>query len=115
MPRYVKFEDVVEVTYQQLRVPSNQQKWIDMRDALWEIPTADVREVMSSAWIPVTERLPEVYAMYLVTLDDGSVYFLYWEWDDEFKHWVDTDGNSDYIVVAWMPLPESFKPYRGDE
>lgn len=73
-------------------------------------PTADVREVMASAWIPVTERLPEVYTMYLVTLDDGSVYFLYWEWDDDFKHWVDEEGNGDYIVTAWMPLPKSFKP-----
>ena len=77
---------------------------------LVNLPSVDVREVMASAWIPVTERLPEVYTMYLVTLDDGSVYFLYWEWDDDFKHWVDEDGNGDYIVTAWMPLPESFKP-----
>ena len=75
-----------------------------------KLPTADVREMMNSAWIPVTERLPEVYTMYLVTLDDGSVYFLYWEWDDDFKHWVDEEGNGDYIVTAWMPLPKSFKP-----
>ena len=64
---------------------------------------------MASEWIPVSERLPEVFTLYLVTLDDGTVYFLHWEWDDDFKHWVDEEGNGDYIVTAWMPLPESFK------
>ena len=75
-------------------------------------PTADIREVMASAWIPVTERLPEESGVYLATVQFPSVRVVtllyYSAWYKEFRS---TEGN-DLCVTAWMPKPE---PYRGDE
>lgn len=77
------------------------------------------------AWIPVSERLPEVYEnafhetwsdLVLVTVDDG-IQIRYttdaclidgvWQWNIEDDYWKKVDGE----VIAWMPLPE---PYKGD-
>ncbi|MBR3361431.1 MAG: hypothetical protein IKG39_08840 [Lachnospiraceae bacterium] len=94
-------------------------------------PTADVLEVMASAWIPVSERLPEKYGWYLCTLKDDRVNELYYSngiWlDNAKKHLfdlydirsrftgeiVEPEQESVYWtdwVTAWMPKPESFKP-----
>lgn len=65
-------------------------------------------------WIPVEERLPEVpegtededCPEFNVTVD-GSVESttLRYSWDGT---WFDDSGNL-YNVIAWMPLPESYK------
>lgn len=53
-------------------------------------------------WIPVTERLPNNSGRYLVSYDSGYVAMaLYYE---SVSKWGSTKR-----IVAWMPLPESYK------
>lgn len=68
-------------------------------------------------WIPVTERLPEAYGRYLVTLEyEGyrSVMPLYYGRINRIDTFYDSDseyGDIEYCgAIAWMPLPE---PYKG--
>ena len=78
-------------------------------------------EEYNQGWIPVAERLPEenkfsdYYESVIVTLDDGRVADgCYRNKDKEW--WVDAcDGehysiNATGSVIAWMPLPEPYKP-----
>ena len=64
-----------------------------------------------TAWIPVTERLPDEMGMYLVTLDyqeKGKGVVSLWFHNDEIgwnRGWNEN-------VTAWMPLP---KPYKAGE
>lgn len=71
-------------------------------------PTADVREVINSSWIPVAERLPEVDAQCIISLD-AFIDFATFTGEDFHAEWCDY-----YLteVTAWVPEPE---PYRGDK
>lgn len=97
---------------------SEEQKWDDgcwIRYKMFErnidsMPAADIPR-----WIPVTERLPEERGTYLVTVNDGGIRVAIAQW------WYDVDDGEGYFVcddcyaediVAWMPLPES---YRGEK
>ena len=63
-------------------------------------PTADVREVMASAWIPVTESLPDEQTKCLISTDTEVVCEAVYR-DGLFHcHGVDAKG-----VLAWMPKP----------
>lgn len=84
-----------------------------------------IRKHMNDGWIPVEERLPmrtfdekinESYQKYLVFIDgvdgwdiDIAVYDF---WND--KKWREAhDGYGEIEnVVAWRPLPESYRPER---
>jgi len=61
-------------------------------------------------WIPVTERLPEEYAQYLVCDEDGDC-CVYWLED---AYWARRDIEREHIV-AWMPLPEPYKYEEADD
>lgn len=91
-------------------------------------PTADVQEVINSAWIPVSERLPEengeYFAKYInhdyehikgVPLTAPVVYYYdTWFWWssvclDMLKEYGEShaDDIDDAIeIIAWMPMPE---------
>ena len=80
-----------------------------VREAVNSMPTADIREVMASAWIPVSERLPEPRTNCLITTTYGDVELVcftgvvWWLGADQSDYWTEQ-------VLAWMPLPESFTP-----
>ena len=60
-------------------------------------------------WIPCSERLPDVQGCYLVTeqiLGVSTVDIRYYNIDDDDQYWY---GWKDYIVLAWMPLPDPWK------
>ena len=63
-------------------------------------------------WIPVSERLPEKNGSYLIQVDssDGTATITFMMVDQFNKDgtWLHCD-NKRRKVVAWMPLPESFK------
>lgn len=63
-------------------------------------------------WIPVSERLPEKSANYLVTVRwyrEDDIEISVYEYNAWHKEW--NDGEScGQRVIAWMPLPEAYKP-----
>lgn len=66
-----------------------------------------IKALEQTEWIPVTERLPELGQMVLVTYADGDVETNERMTLKNLEVWK-YGGN----VVAWMPLPI---PYKGDE
>lgn len=68
-----------------------------------------IPEDTPSAWIPVTERLPDDNVTVLAAFDtrDGIDYGCAWHYSDEqgWRCWDDMVCNSGPIV-AWMPIPE---------
>lgn len=59
-------------------------------------------------WIPVTERLPEENTTVLGTTKCDDLYKTELYDDCGEKKWY-ANGNFDVPIVAWMPLPESYK------
>lgn len=70
-------------------------------------------------WIPVTERLPETGGTYIVSgrmkykhemeydyFVDAAVYSPVDGWDTFHDNW---EGQQDFAITAWMPLPEPYK------
>ena len=55
-----------------------------------------------SEWIPVSERLPDKNMKCLVSLDFGDVSFDFYNTGWGFVNYIGS-------VIAWQPLPESYK------
>jgi hypothetical protein len=76
-------------------------------------PTVDAEP----RWIPVSERLPKMKEIVLITNDKGHVRcgqyrgVGFFSKNDGRPHW-NWKGNTLETVVAWMPLP---KPYEVEE
>ena len=68
-------------------------------------------QLITEKWIPVSERLPEKNVWVLVTVVQGSGWYVETMRIDKYKGMF-TD-NIDYYdsVIAWMPLP---KPYKAE-
>lgn len=70
-------------------------------------------DIDKSAWIPVTERLPELYGDYLVTVKDElreglthAMVCTYIPYNIVLR-WARPDIHGP--VIAWMPLPDEYK------
>ena len=101
--------------------------WERLYGALWKLmeyedtglSPEEVEQLKESRrWIPVEERLPDNLVnpitrdayVYPVTVDLGGVtdirYYSFWR-----GHWYNQGPKKmDYLVTAWMPLPEPYKP-----
>ena len=64
-----------------------------------------------SRWIPMTERLPEIFARALICTESGEVGEAFKsEWAKSGWAWVGYDGPYvDEKVTHWMPLPNKPK------
>ena len=60
-------------------------------------------------WIPVSERLPEKYGNYLVTVEanDGTASIKFQMVDHYGPKWLHDEKTKK--VIAWMPVPEPYK------
>ena len=69
------------------------------------MPTVDVHTM---AWIPCSERMPEVCGRYLCTNNDPGEYGV------GIDTWLGDENGWLYYekTIAWMPLPE---PYKEDD
>lgn len=67
---------------------------------------------MLTGWISVEERLPQTdkdgYAYVMVCMNDEFIATTEYIKDEGFSLWEDSGE-----VLAWMPLPESYKPEEG--
>lgn len=75
-----------------------------------------IKKLKQTRWIPCSERLPKTRGAYLVTTKWESSFSseVYTEIDiavyrDKLKEWSNPD------VIAWMPLPESYKTESEEE
>ena len=71
-------------------------------------------------WIPVLERSPEKSGKYLAYIinknDDKLQYIMTCEYlVDGYWHWFPDDECASDNVIAWMPLPEPYKPQAESE
>ena len=91
------------------RTHGNLQGCLDFRQlAEWLKELKQIRE--QTRWIPVSEELPEDGKEVLTCSTDGFIeiqslekfYDVYWE--NRKEDWTDFDE-----VIAWMPLPKSYK------
>lgn len=61
-------------------------------------------------WIPCSERLPEESGRYLVSVLDGvGRRTTVAPYQPRYKAWTMTGRMAYWKVIAWMPLPESYR------
>lgn len=69
-----------------------------------------VEALKRQQWIPVTERLPEVFKQVLICLNDGRMFTGCLAERDRME-WEDDEWERDYDLeeaAAWMELPEPY-------
>jgi len=77
-------------------------------DKLYAEKCREVAELRKQQrWISVEEKLPAIKMDVLVTYENGDIQIDFIEDDGD---WFWEDREEDIVVVAWMPLPESYKP-----
>ena len=63
----------------------------------------------ASEWIPVVERFPEEREVVLACDNNGGITLAWYQCGRWFRVTSFT-GDRNYIVDAWMPLPEPYRP-----
>lgn len=76
-------------------------------DKLYAEKCREVAELQRYKWIPVDERLPEVGENALVTYGNGEIQV---DFIGEDGDWFWEDREDGIEVIAWMPLPEGYRP-----
>lgn len=74
--------------------------WKDIEENL-----AQHAKALTQQWIPVSERLPEMPGLYLISKAD-AVFDAYFSFDEG---WVVGEYHQVENVIAWMPLPEPYQ------
>ncbi len=89
----------------------------DLQDELEQIQNIeDTHQLLvdkNNGWIPCKERLPETFEpiakAYLTTNEDGMIGVSY------YHHGWSNGYESVFDVIAWQPLPESYREEQEDE
>lgn len=79
----------------------------------------EIYDIEYQRWIPVSERLPENDGRYLTYIinkhDDKLQYIMTCDYSvDGYGEWFPDAESASDNVVAWMPLPKSYKAERGE-
>jgi hypothetical protein len=69
--------------------------------------------VFIGRWIPVKDNLPMMGQDVLICDYDGDMYISYLHTDGKWGY--DYVGNKLKNIIAWMPLPESYKTEKEGE
>ena len=83
----------------------------DLRNALDDIESLP-SVTPTSAWIPVEERLPEESLNSVIGWDRYRERCVFVQFLD--GHFHNTGKLESFDIVAWMPLPESYKPQESE-
>lgn len=67
-------------------------------------------EVCERRWIPAEERLPDSREEMVLACDRKGGITLAWFEENKWFRITTFAGDYDYKVVAWMPLPEPYRP-----
>jgi len=73
-------------------------------------PEEIMKGKMLTGWIPVSERLPEELELVLTAGQFDDIQVAYW--DNHEWYLAINRGVYNCDPVAWMPLPESYKPVK---
>ena len=124
-----KIEKILEEIrgLEKILIPDTMQLMVDM-DKVEDI----IRKHMNDGWIPVDERLPEVFGKYWATIryDDGRIsepivvdfrgvrqkYVVDTPNGREYETWGIDSAFHGSRVIAWRPyyIPEPYHPERSD-
>lgn len=76
-----------------------------------------IRKHINDGWVSVEERLPENDGIYIATMDGEIVgQKIPFTGLAEFENGKWVDDEDDYnCVIAWRPLPEPYRPERGEK
>lgn len=77
-----------------------------------------IYDIDYSPWIPVSEKVPEIFADVLCCTDADEIFIAkYWgKMDDGTDCFDDDDGMmQEGDLIAWMPLPQSYKTESEDK
>lgn len=70
---------------------------------------------MNDGWIPVGERLPEEAGTYIVNALNGERSIVtFAKWKNRYKRFDMTGARAYWRVIAWRPLPEPYRPEKGE-
>lgn len=68
---------------------------------------------MDAGWIPVEERLPEEAGTYIINALTGERNIVtFAKWQNRYKRFDMTGARTYWKIIAWCPLPETYKPER---
>ena len=74
-----------------------------------------IRKHMNDGWIPVGERLPEEAGTYIVNALNGERSIVtFAKWKNRYKRFDMTGARAYWRVIAWRPLPEPYRPEKGE-
>ena len=103
--------DADEIVYESIDSSDTEEYFAKYGTGILAVRKEDVDAMptVEPHWIPVTERLPDVWADILFCDIDGDVYAGHRTRHGDF--YPDFDGDKIKNVVAWMPMPA---PWKGE-
>lgn len=101
----------------------------EMVAGMWQIASIIEEQPKAGEWIPLSYRMPEMhredmesegeYYMIsdpLLATDGEQIYVAEYEVDDDYKTgWHSCDGEEYEGIIAWMTLPEPYRPEKERE
>lgn len=102
-----KAKDIVKELAEEYESKQREEKIVELGQQFCD-KVDEILQKKNNGWIPVSERLPSYDGSFICTAKgiEESLELGYSSWDNS---WMD-EFDSEYEVIAWMPLPEPFSP-----